>query len=107
VGRTRWRGWPRPGSRMAEYVTHLSQARRLRELALEEQTARAARHRATCAAYLWLAQQPQGQLLLDDWCLVLLQPAQTPEDTGERRFIQRILKVIAEDAPRALEEEQA
>jgi hypothetical protein len=89
---------------MADYLTQLHQARRLRELALETQRERQARYKATCAAYVWLAHQPQGQLLLDDWCLVLLQPATTPEDTGERRFIQRILKVIAEDAPAALQE---
>jgi hypothetical protein len=90
---------------MAEYLTQLSQARRLRELALEEEYAKDARRRVVAAAYLWLAQQPQGQLLLDDWCLRLLQPALTPEDTGERRFIQLVLKTIREDAPAALREE--
>jgi hypothetical protein len=92
---------------MADYGSHTAQARRLRELSTQTQAEVEARNRARYAAYRWLAEQPTGQLLLDDWCLLLLQPALTPEDTGERRFIQRVLKVIREDAPTALGGENA
>ncbi len=90
---------------MAEYLSYLAQARRLRELSGEPQREVAARNRARYAAYVWLGQTPQGQALLDDWCLLLLQPAVTPEDEGERRFIQKVLRIIREDAPQALAQE--
>jgi hypothetical protein len=94
---------------VADYTSLIAQARRIRELALQTQEEIDARNRGRYAAYLWLAHEPNGQALLDDWCLLLttglLQPAVTGEDLGEMRFVQKILRVIREDAPRALSEE--
>jgi hypothetical protein len=94
---------------MPDYTSLVAQARRVRELALQTAEEVEARNRGRYAAYLWLAHEPQGQALLDDWCLLLttglLQPGVTGEDLGEMRFVQKILKVIREDAPQALSEE--
>jgi hypothetical protein len=87
---------------MADYTSLVRQGQSLRDLALQEQAEREQRNQARFAAYLWLAREPNGQVLLDDWCLTLLKPSACPEDEGEKRFIQKILKVIREDAPRAL-----
>lgn len=90
---------------MADYTSVVAQARRLRELALQTHDEVEQRNRGRYAAYLWLAAAPQGQALLDDWCLTLLRPSSCPEDEGEKRFVQKVLRVIREDAPRALSEE--
>lgn len=82
-------------------------ARRLREVALQTREDLATYERRVAEAYRWLAAQEQGQVLLDDWCRVLLEPAMTPEEEGARRFVQKVLRIIREDGPLALENDNA
>jgi hypothetical protein len=89
---------------MPDYTSLVTQARRLRELGLASGDEITARQRARYAAYLWLAHESQGQILLDDWCLILLRACETAQDEGERRFVLRILKAIV-DAPQQLGDE--
>lgn len=80
-------------------------ATRLRMVALQAREDLATYERRVALAYRWLAAQDQGQVLLDDWCRVLLEPALSPEDEGARRFVQKVLRIIREDGPLALEED--
>lgn len=79
---------------MVDYTNHNGQAFRLRELALEAQSEINERNALRHHAYLWLAVQPQGQLILDDLALTLLKPCMCPEDEGERRMVLKIFKAI-------------
>lgn len=81
-------------------------AARVRLVALQTRDELATYERRVALAYRWLAAQDQGQVLLDDWCRILLEPALTPEDEGARRFVQKVLRIIREDGPLVLEEDE-
>jgi hypothetical protein len=80
-------------------------AQRVRLVALQMREDLRTYERRVALAYQWLAAQPNGQVLLDDWCRILLEPALTPEDEGARRFVQKVLQIIREHGPAVLEDD--
>lgn len=61
--------------------------------------------RGLLAAYLWLAREPQGQMILDHLAERLLMFCDGPHDEGARRLVLTILERIA-TAQQLLSEEE-